>query len=111
MCVFGRRQDVVEAGIKSGQEVWYQFRFWNGFGGATPEREEASANHPLAGESWAQTVAKVIPPVTSWEQERWDVQLVPVEVVEESEGEIDWEYERELDEFCKQSAAEGQQRR
>ncbi|KAL6824641.1 hypothetical protein J3E69DRAFT_337169 [Trichoderma sp. SZMC 28015] len=61
----------------SGQMVVCQFRLWNGLYGATRQREEASAKNPLARESWETVVSNVIPPVTAWEQERWDIQVAP----------------------------------
>ncbi|KAI2471679.1 hypothetical protein F4781DRAFT_90218 [Annulohypoxylon bovei var. microspora] len=97
------------AGDGSARAVLCEFRRWNGYGGATPEREEAAAKSPRARESWARTVGKVMPPVTAWEQERWDVQLAPCfitpeeeEEVDEEKGEEDAEYERNMEEFLKQ---------
>lgn len=59
-----------------GQAVCYQFFRWNG-NGASPEREEASARDPGAHELWAKTVAKAMPPVEAWKQERWDIEVAP----------------------------------
>lgn len=74
-----------------GQMLFCQFRRWNGYNGATAEREEASANNPEARESWAQVVGNTMPPVTAWEQERWDLEAVPKtkEGKEEEEEEVD----------------------
>lgn len=69
----------------AGWLVVYMFRLWNGLYGGTPEREEASAKNPLSKESWAQAVAKAMPPVTAWEQERWDIQLAPSYIIPERE--------------------------
>ncbi|KAL6793774.1 hypothetical protein GGI42DRAFT_333778 [Trichoderma sp. SZMC 28013] len=70
-------QPAVAEGNGSGQMVVCQFRLWNGLYGATRQREEASAKNPLAKESWETVVSNVIPPVTAWEQERWDIQVAP----------------------------------
>ncbi len=50
---------------------------WNG-PKAGPEREEAVARDPEVKESWAKAVANVVPPVASWEQERWDIVVPPL---------------------------------
>ncbi|KAI0837651.1 hypothetical protein F5Y06DRAFT_70979 [Hypoxylon sp. FL0890] len=97
-------QQAAAAGNKSYRTVLCQFRRWNGSGGATRELEEASAKSPLARESWAREVAKVMPPVTAWEQQRWDIQSPPAR--EEEEEGMDCECEedqRNLDEFLKQN--------
>ncbi|OTA62821.1 hypothetical protein K449DRAFT_433738 [Hypoxylon sp. EC38] len=60
-------------------------------------------------ESWARTVAKVMPPVTSWEQECWNIQLAPCFIApeedereeEEDEGLEDADYEQNMKEFLK----------
>lgn len=59
-----------------GQAACYLFFRWNG-NGASPAREEASAKDPAARESWARAVAKAMPPVGSWDQERWDIEVAP----------------------------------
>ncbi|KAK0728459.1 hypothetical protein B0T26DRAFT_800209 [Lasiosphaeria miniovina] len=41
-----------------GQTVLCEVRRWNGYSGATPKREEASANSPVDRKSWARTVKK-----------------------------------------------------
>ncbi|KAI0443518.1 hypothetical protein F4803DRAFT_306163 [Xylaria telfairii] len=64
----------VEAGRK--QAVCYLFFRWNG-NGAGPQLEEASVRAPAAYDLWAATVAKATPPVESWEQERWDIEVAP----------------------------------
>lgn len=53
------------------------FHLWSHRFGATPEMEEASAADPQSRESWNRVVAQVMPPATSWVQERWDIQDVP----------------------------------
>ncbi|KAI1470385.1 uncharacterized protein F4812DRAFT_417327, partial [Daldinia caldariorum] len=96
---------------KSDQAFLCEFRRWNGYHGATPELEEFLAKSPRARQSWAETVAKVMPPVTAWDQERWDVRLMPdyislgedeEEEEEEDLDEEDEEYERNMNEFLKQ---------
>lgn len=66
-----------------GQEkaVGYHFFRWNG-NDASPEREDATARDPKAKESWDKTLAKTMPPVSFWEQERWVVELAPCYRVE-----------------------------
>ncbi|KAK6957470.1 hypothetical protein Daesc_000256 [Daldinia eschscholtzii] len=102
-------QQQVAAGKESGQALLCEFRRWNGYHGATPELEETLAKSPQARESWAQTVAKVTPPVTAWDQERWDIRLAPQfikpeqeEEEQEDEEEVDEEYERNMKEFLEQ---------
>ncbi|KAK3306282.1 uncharacterized protein B0T15DRAFT_551952 [Chaetomium strumarium] len=55
-----------------------EFHRWPREWGVTPEHEEASAADPQARESWNEAVAKVMPPVTAWVQERWDIRKVPL---------------------------------
>ena len=59
----------------------------NGYLGATPEREEASTKSQLARGSWVQMAEKLMPSVSAWEQERWDIQLAPCFIVPEEEEE------------------------
>lgn len=61
--------------------VGYHFFRWNG-NDAAPEREDAANVDPKAKESWEQMVAKMTPPVGTWEQERWDLELAPCYPVE-----------------------------
>jgi hypothetical protein len=56
--------------------IGYHFSRWNG-NDACPEREDATANDPRAKETWDKTLAKTMPPVSFWMQERWDVELAP----------------------------------
>ncbi|KAK8086179.1 hypothetical protein PG994_001153 [Apiospora phragmitis] len=60
-----------------GRTIICEFRLWPHSWGVTPEHEEASATDSQARESWGQAVAQVMPPVTAWEQERWDIREVP----------------------------------
>lgn len=60
-----------------GRTILCQFFLWPRKNGATPEREEASAADPLARESWSEAIARVMPPATAWEQERWDIRALP----------------------------------
>ncbi|GAW12856.1 hypothetical protein ANO14919_022270 [Xylariales sp. No.14919] len=62
---------------ENGRTVICEFRLWPRSYNVTPEHEESSAKDPLARESWAQALANVMPPVTAWEQERWDIQGIP----------------------------------
>lgn len=101
-------QRAATAGNEGGRMVMCEFRQWNGYSGATPEREEATANSPLTRESWAQKLAEVMPPVTAWEKERWDIQLVPKKgEEEEGENEEDSEYERNMEEHLEQNLPPG----
>ncbi|AEO71772.1 uncharacterized protein THITE_2124605 [Thermothielavioides terrestris NRRL 8126] len=83
-----QQADADEAGSKrgSGRAVWCEFRRWAGYCGATPKREEAAAEDPLTRESWAEAVAEVTPPVTAWQQERWDIRLAPRKKEKEDAG-------------------------
>jgi hypothetical protein len=51
----------------------------DGYSGVRPEREEAAARCLLARDSWARAVARPILPVAAWEQEHWNIRLVPFE--------------------------------
>ncbi|KAH9900377.1 hypothetical protein F4778DRAFT_771242 [Xylariomycetidae sp. FL2044] len=78
-----------------GRTVFCQFHLWPRDWGITPEKEAAAAADPKWRESWDQAIAEVMPPATSWVQERWDVQDVP----QPPEPELDPE---ELSEYDKQ---------
>ncbi|KFX91065.1 hypothetical protein V490_06098 [Pseudogymnoascus sp. VKM F-3557] len=93
----GKRMATTEN--EGGRMVICEFRQWNGYSGATLEREEATANSPLTRESWAQMLAKMMPPITAWEKERWDIQLVPKKEEEEEGEDKDPEFTRELEAF------------
>ncbi|KAH8164321.1 hypothetical protein CIB48_g3931 [Xylaria polymorpha] len=71
-------QQTQPTGVETGrkQAVCYLFFRWNG-NGASPQLEEASVGAPGAYELWAATVAKATPPVESWGQERWDIEVAP----------------------------------
>ena len=56
--------------------VCYSFFRWNGPRAST-EREERAVREPGACEAWEAVVAKVTPPVVSWMQERWDIEMAP----------------------------------
>lgn len=105
--IWQQEEQRVESGDNDGghQTVLCEFRRWNGYSGATPEREEESAKNTLAKESWAQRSASVMPPVTAWEQERWDVQLAPRKVEEDEEP----EFERNLAAFLDQQLGRDRQ--
>ncbi|KFZ09742.1 hypothetical protein V501_05498 [Pseudogymnoascus sp. VKM F-4519 (FW-2642)] len=90
-------EQVATAGNEGGRMVLCEFRQWNGYSGATPEREEATANNPLTRESWAQMFAKVMPPVMAWAKERWDIQLLPEKEEEEGEYEEDSGNDRNME--------------
>ncbi|CAH0056958.1 unnamed protein product [Clonostachys solani] len=62
-----------------GRTIICDVRLWpsTGLSGdPAPESEGAVAN-PAAREAWNQAVSNVMPPVTAWVQERWDVRKVP----------------------------------
>ena len=82
---------------QQGRTVICEFHLWSRESGVAPEYEEASATDPQAKESWNEAVAQVIPPVTAWVQERWDISKMPLfrSLSEEPE---DVEYERGLQE-------------
>ncbi|KAK3689190.1 hypothetical protein B0T22DRAFT_513368 [Podospora appendiculata] len=56
--------------------VCYRFFRWNAHG-ATAEREEASFALPGSSEMWAARIARSMPPIVAWEQERWDIEVAP----------------------------------
>ncbi|KAK3393389.1 hypothetical protein B0H63DRAFT_406578 [Podospora didyma] len=64
-------------GQDGGRTLFCHFFLWRPAFGGTPEHEEASAADPQAKESWRQVIARVMPPATAWEQERWDIRRVP----------------------------------
>ncbi|KAK8122174.1 hypothetical protein PG984_010844 [Apiospora sp. TS-2023a] len=72
---FGKLEETQED--LQGRTIFCELRHWPHSLGVTPEDEEASATDPQARESWDQAVAQVMPPVTAWEQERWDIREVP----------------------------------
>ncbi|KAI6089592.1 hypothetical protein F4821DRAFT_231379 [Hypoxylon rubiginosum] len=74
-----------------GRTILCQFRLWPGLDKSTPTHEDVLATNPEVRESWNQAMAEVMPPVTAWAQERWDIRPVP-----EHE---DSEYERRSQEF------------
>lgn len=63
--------------VNQDRTIFYHFFLWPRKFNAAPEREEASAADPQAKESWVKAVSKVMPPVTAWTQERWEIQKVP----------------------------------
>lgn len=76
-----------EQGGKQHHAIGYHFFRWNGNDDA-PNWEEVLAQDPKARESWDKTLAKIMPPVNAWGQERWDLKLAlcyQVEVDEEED--------------------------
>lgn len=72
-----QQQRIQPDGTRAAREaLCYLFFRWNGYHG-TPEREEAAAQDAKARKSWADAVAKVMPPVVAWEQERWHIKTAP----------------------------------
>lgn len=74
----------------SGQEkaVGYHFFRWNG-SDAAPEREDAANVDPAARESWKRMFAKMTPPVGTFVQERWDLEMAscyPITVLEDDQA-------------------------
>lgn len=78
-----------------GRTIICHFHLWPRKWGATPEKEEASAADPQSRESWNRTIAQVMPPVTSWVQERWDIQDIPRPPEPEPDPEELSEYDKE----------------
>jgi hypothetical protein len=95
---FGNSEQTQDDIDMQGRSVLCEFHLWPQKYGATPEQEEASAADPQARESWKEAVARVMPPVTAWVQERWDILEVPRFYPPEEPEEIDSEYERQLQE-------------
>ncbi|KAI1426994.1 hypothetical protein F5Y12DRAFT_739436 [Xylaria sp. FL1777] len=88
----GQEQTTI-ANTSPNMAICFLFWRWN-CQGASTEREEASVKEPGAHELWAETVAKAMPPVETWEQERWDIEIAPcyirrVDDEEEEEEEED----------------------
>ena len=81
-----------------GRTIICEFHLWPRKWGATPEHEEASATDPQARESWNEAVAKVMPPVTAWVQERWDIREVPRFHPPREIDPEDIEYEKQMQE-------------
>ena len=72
---FGKLEQSEETA--EGRTVICEFHLWSPGSGASPELEEAAAANPETRESWHEAVAKVMPPVTAWVQERWHVTPLP----------------------------------
>ncbi|KAI0394199.1 hypothetical protein F5Y17DRAFT_476007 [Xylariaceae sp. FL0594] len=72
----GRRR-VPRSGRSRTRTTLCEFRLWPGRMDETPEFEEALANDAQARASCEEAVAAVMPPVTTWEQERWDIRQIP----------------------------------
>ncbi|KAK0735981.1 hypothetical protein B0T21DRAFT_348106 [Apiosordaria backusii] len=89
---------------KTGENIQHRtiicdFHLWPRKFGATPKHEEAAAADPEAKQSWNDAVSKVMPPVTAWVQERWDIVRVPYYEPPYEPTEEELEHQRELDEF------------
>ncbi|KAI1112061.1 hypothetical protein F5Y14DRAFT_423017 [Nemania sp. NC0429] len=81
-----------------GRTIFCDFHLWSPDYGASPEHEEASATDPQARESWAQAIARVMPPATAWTQERWDIQEVPRFYPPEPEWDPEYPVEDQIEE-------------
>ncbi|KAI0381430.1 hypothetical protein F5Y04DRAFT_255484 [Hypomontagnella monticulosa] len=95
---FGRPEQTQED--VHGRTILCSFRLWPSSGNASPMHEDDPTKEPQVRNSWGRAVAEVMPPVTAWVQERWDIRMVPryeppVEVDPE-----DLEFEQQLKEFC-----------
>jgi hypothetical protein len=80
-----------------GQEkaaVGYHFFRWNG-NDTAPELEDATTKDGKVKESWDKWLAKTMPPVSFWGQERWDVELAPCYRVEAAEEDDEDEKDEE----------------
>lgn len=86
-----------------GRTVICHFHLWPRKYGATPEKGEASAADPESRESWNRAVAQVMPPATSWVQERWDIQNVPRPPKPKADSEELSEYDKEQERRMKLS--------
>lgn len=64
---------------REGRTIICDVRLWpsRGFYGDPAPESEGLVGNPEAREAWHQAVSKVMPPVTEWVQERWDVCKVP----------------------------------
>ncbi|ETS73387.1 hypothetical protein PFICI_14992 [Pestalotiopsis fici W106-1] len=81
-----------------GRTIICEFHVWP-IQGADLEQENALATDPQTRESWSESVARVMPPVTAWQQERWDARQVPRFLPPEEIDPEDSECEKELDEM------------
>ena len=72
----------VDGVTSSRSVVWYHFFRWNDSDRFTAEREVVAAGERATHESWAARVARIMPPVVSWTQERWDIRFAPCDVPE-----------------------------
>lgn len=97
-------QHAATAGDQGGQAILCEFRKWSTYSDITAEDEEAWAKSPQARESWAWRMAEIMPPITAWKQERWNIRLTPrpvatqeEELVEEEQVEEDAKYKREVE--------------
>jgi hypothetical protein len=91
--------------------VCYFFWRWNG-PGAGPEREEASFDEPGSHEHWARAVRKATPPIETWKQERWHIEVAPccIDPGSEDEDEDEEEGEEEKEEGEKEEEEESRVR-
>ena len=108
---FGKLETAAQGDTEHGRTVICEFHLWPREWGATPEHEEASATDPQARESWNEAVAKVMPPVTAWVQERWDICDVPRFESPWDMDPEDVEYERGLQEFLGEDYLSPEQRK
>ncbi|KAI1772792.1 hypothetical protein F4818DRAFT_425625 [Hypoxylon cercidicola] len=69
---FGRPEQTQED-----RTIFCQFRIWRPRLGHVRQTHEDSPTDPQVRESWHRAMAEVMPPVTAWVQERWDIREVP----------------------------------
>ncbi|KAI1172562.1 hypothetical protein F4777DRAFT_507889 [Nemania sp. FL0916] len=90
---FGQAEQTEDGEIA--RTILCELRPWNGTWDATPELEEVSSQNPLARVSWNQAVARVMPPVTAWVQERWYLRGSGFDALENGEAFMPEKAERE----------------
>ncbi|KAI1424012.1 hypothetical protein F5Y12DRAFT_754291 [Xylaria sp. FL1777] len=66
------------------QATCYQFYCWIG-AGTTVNEEEVSAKDPESYGLWAERMARAMPPVEAWVQERWHIKREPIDIDPEEE--------------------------
>ncbi|TRX89682.1 hypothetical protein FHL15_009432 [Xylaria flabelliformis] len=73
----GHQEQSAPVEIGPRHATYYLFYCWVGQTTSAVE-EEISAKDPESHGLWAARVARVMPPVEAWEQERWDIKRAPL---------------------------------
>ncbi|KAI1755070.1 hypothetical protein F4782DRAFT_527799 [Xylaria castorea] len=94
----GHLEQPTPAEIGPRQAAYYLFYCWVGHM-TSAVQEEVSAKDPESHGLWAARVAKAMPPVEAWEQERWDIERAPLnyDPVSGDEGDEDMDFVDDLE--------------